>query len=284
MEFGIAMFVTDETVAPNELGPLVEQRGFDSLWVPEHTHIPVSRRTPYPSGGELPRQYLRTLDPFVGLTAAAAATSTLLVGTGILLVIERDPIVTAKEVATLDLLSGGRFLFGVGAGWNVEEMENHGSDASTRFRLMRERVEAMKAIWTEDEAAYHGRLVDFDPIWSWPKPLQRPHPPVVLGGNGPRVIERVLAYGDGWAPNAERSPIVERIEELRQRASELGRELPVSPFTRSRDQAMLEALVEAGVARIVFWVGPGPRDEIEPELDELVGLVDRVRATTGAAR
>src|ERR671936_1276605 len=184
MRFGVAMFPTDYSMEPAELARMAEERGFESLFFPEHTHIPASRRTPYPPGGELPDEYSHTLDPFVALTAAAAATERLRIGTGICLVVERDPIVTAKEVASLDRLSGGRFLFGVGAGWNREEMANHGTDPRRRHELMRERVEAMKAIWTEDEASYHGRYVDFDRIWAWPKPLQRPHPPVIVGGNG----------------------------------------------------------------------------------------------------
>src|SRR5437763_639639 len=184
MRYGIAVFPADYAADPATIARLVEERGFESLFFPEHTHIPAARQTPVPAGGELPRQYSRTYDPFVALTAAAAVTERILLATGICLVIERDPIVTAKEVASLDRLSGGRFLFGVGAGWNIEEMENHGTNPRRRFSLMRERIEAMKAIWTEDEAAYHGDQVDFDRIWCWPKPLQKPHPPVLVGGNG----------------------------------------------------------------------------------------------------
>src|SRR5919206_2840703 len=184
MKFGVTMFTTRYSIGPAELARAVEERGFESLFVPEHTHIPVSRRSPWPGGADLPDEYRETLDPFLALTAAAAATERLLLGTGICLVVERDPITTAKEVATLDHLSGGRFLFGVGAGWNAEEMQNHGTDPSTRFGLMRERVEAMKAIWTQDEAAYHGKHVDFDAMWSWPKPAQKPHPPILVGGRG----------------------------------------------------------------------------------------------------
>src|SRR5919198_2739981 len=172
MDFGVMMFPTDYAVAPGELARMAEDRGFESLFFPEHTHIPASRRTPYPGGGDLPREYSHTHDPFVALTAAAAATERLLVGTGICLVIERDPITTAKEVASLDLVSGGRFLFGVGGGWNLEEMANHGTDPKRRWALLRERVLAMKRIWAEDEAEYHGELVNFDKLWSWPKPVQ----------------------------------------------------------------------------------------------------------------
>ena len=206
MRFGIAVFPAEYAADPATIGRLVEERRFESLFFPEHTHIPVSRRTPYPPGGELPREYSRTYDPFVALAAAAASTRELLLATGICLVIERDPIITAKEVASLDRLSGGRFLFGVGAGWNIEEMENHGTDPRRRFSLMRERIEAMKAIWTQDEASYHGEQVDFDPIWCWPKPIQEPHPPVLVGGNGERVLDRVVAFGDEWMPNRASGP------------------------------------------------------------------------------
>src|SRR5205807_10329517 len=191
VKFGLGTFPTAGAPSPADLAVMAEERGFESLFFPEHTHIPASRETPYPAGGELPPEYSRTYDPFVALTAAAAATERLLVGTGICLVIERDSIVTAKEVASLDRLSGGRFLFGVGAGWNVEEMRNHGTDSSQRFGIMRERIEAMKAIWAEEEASYTGRYVNFERIWSWPKPSQEPHPPILVGGNGPRVLERV---------------------------------------------------------------------------------------------
>src|SRR3954464_911150 len=217
MDFGVMMFPTDYAVAPNEIARLAEERGFESLFFPEHTHIPAERETPYPAGGELPREYSHTHDPFVALTAAAAATERLLVGTGICLVIERDPITTAKEVASLDQLSGGRFLFGVGAGWNREEMLNHGTDPSRRFGGMRERLGGMKAMWTQDEASYHGRYVDFDRIWSWPKPAQRPHPPILVGGNGEGVIDRAAAFGDVWFPNFARSDVFERIPEARER-------------------------------------------------------------------
>src|SRR5437588_3687902 len=227
MEFGVGIFPTVDVPPPGELARMAEERGFEWLFFPEHTHIPASRETPYPPGGELPRQYSRTYDPFVALTAAAAATERILLATGICLVIERDPITTAKEVASLDRLSEGRFLFGVGAGWNLEEMENHGTDPRRRFSLMRERIEAMKAIWTEDEASYHGELVDFDPIWSWPKPVQKPHPPVLVGGNGERVLERVVAFGDEWMPNRV-AGLRERIQELTRMAAEAGRDpIPV---------------------------------------------------------
>src|SRR5437588_342186 len=231
MKFGVAIFPTEDVQDPAELAAMAQERGFESLLFPEHTHIPASRESRWPGGDELPPEYSRTYDPFVAVTAAAAATERLLVATGICLVVERDPIVTAKEVASVDRMSGGRFLFGVGAGWNAEEMENHGTDPRVRFGLMRERVEAMKAIWTEDEPGYHGRHVDFDPIWSWPKPLQRPHPPVLVGGTGERVLDRVLAFGDEWMPNrvSDDEQLAARIAELQRRAGEAGRgSIPVT--------------------------------------------------------
>src|SRR5881398_3208480 len=191
MHYGVVMFPTEYAMAPDDLARALEERGFESVWFPEHTHIPASRRSPWPGGGELPRDYWSSYDPFVALMAAGAATKRLKLGTGICLVIERDPITTAKEVATLDLLSGGRVLFGIGGGWNREEMENHGTDPTRRFAVMRERMLAMREIWTKDEAEYHGTFVDFDPIWSWPKPVQRPHPPVLVAGNGAGTLERV---------------------------------------------------------------------------------------------
>ncbi|HYN50839.1 MAG TPA: TIGR03619 family F420-dependent LLM class oxidoreductase, partial [Thermoleophilaceae bacterium] len=213
---------------------------------------------------------------FVALTAAATATERLRVGTGVCLVIERDPIATAKEVATLDHVSDGRFLFGVGAGWNREEMRNHGTDSRTRFSLMRERVEAMRAIWTQDEAEYHGRFVDFDPIWSWPKPVQKPHPPVLVGGVGEKVLDRVVAYGDEWIPNRVKGPeeLGERIAELQRRAEAAGRDrIPVTVFGAKPEQRLLERFEATGVTRALFYVRPEPPDEVERQLDGLAKLV-----------
>jgi len=275
MDLGLAHFLTDYGMPPAELARKVEERGFESLFLPEHTHIPVSRATPYPGGGELPPEYSHTLDPFVALAAAATATERLKIGTGVCLVIERDPIVTAKEVATLDQISGGRFLFGVGAGWNREEMQNHGTDPSTRFRRMRESVEAMKAIWTQDEAEYHGRLIDFDPIWAWPKPVQKPHPPVLVGGLGEKVLDRVVAYGDEWIPNRVQSPedLGERIAELQRRAEAAGRErIPVTVFGAKSEQRLLERLEAAGVTRSLFYLQPEKPDGVERQLDEFAGV------------
>ncbi len=272
MELGLAHFLTDYGMQPAELARRAEERSFESLFLPEHTHIPTSRRTPYPGGSELPPEYSHTLDPFAALAAAAAVTERLKLGTGVSLVIQRDPIVTAKEVATVDHISDGRFLFGVGAGWNVEEMRNHGTDPDTRFRRMRESVEAMKAIWTQDEAEYHGRIVDFDPIWCWPKPIQNPHPPILVGGLGEKVLDRVVGYGDEWIPNRVKSPedLGERIVELQRRAEAAGRErIPVTVFGAKPEARLLERLKSAGVTRSLFYVQPGEPGEVERHLDEL---------------
>jgi probable F420-dependent oxidoreductase len=279
MEIGLAMFSTDYTIAPARLGRLAEERGFESLMLTEHTHIPVSRETPYPGGGELPPEYSHCNDPFIGLAMVAAVTERLKVGTGICLVVERDPITTAKEVATLDHLSDGRFLFGVGAGWNREEMRNHRTDPRRRFSVMRERIEAMKAIWTQDEAGYHGEHVDFDPIWSWPKPRQKPHPPVLVGGLGEKVLDRVLSFGDEWMPNRVTDPekLGERIAELERRAEEAGRDrIPVNVFGAKPDPGFVERLGTVGVSRCFFYLRPEDPGEVERQLDELTELRDRV--------
>jgi probable F420-dependent oxidoreductase len=283
VKFGVAIFPTEDVQDPAELARMAEQRGFESLFFPEHTHIPASRETPYPAGGELPPEYSRTYDPFVALSAAATATEQLLVATGICLVIERDPIVTAKEVASLDRLSGGRFLFGVGAGWNVEEMQNHGTDASKRFGIMRERIEAMKAIWSEEEASYPGRHVNFERIWSWPKPVQEPHPPILVGGNGPRVLDRVLAFGDEWLPNRVKDDeFIPRLQELASRAQEAGRDpIPVTVYGLMRDPARIERLEQAGAHRGVFWLPSTTPDEVEAAFERYetaVGEFERAGA------
>ncbi|HVW46964.1 MAG TPA: LLM class F420-dependent oxidoreductase [Solirubrobacterales bacterium] len=265
MDFGIGYFPTADAVGPGELAALLEERGFSSLVFAEHTHIPASRESPYPGGGDLPRKYTATLDLFVALTAAALATSRLRVGSGICLVIQRDPIITAKEVASIDVLSGGRFDFGVGAGWNREEMANHGTDPRTRMRLFAERVEAIKTIWTEREATFHGEFVDFDRILVEPKPAQRLHPPVLVGGLGPTVIDRVLAFGDAWFPNWT-PDITDRAAELRSRA-----ERPIDFMTMGppADPTVLEQLAEADTRLVSWWLPSGGYSVIEPELEKI---------------
>ena len=284
MKVGVLTFPTEYSVQPAELARMVEEHGFESLFVAEHSHIPVGRATAYPGGGELPREYSHTYDPFVALTAAAAATSELRLATGICLVVERDPIHTAKEVATLDRISGGRFMFGVGAGWNREEMQNHGTDPRTRFSLLRERVEAIKAIWASDEAEYHGEHVDFDPIWQWPKPLQEPHPPLLLGGNGPKVLGRVVDLADEWMPNwglQSHEELFARLEELRGLAAEAGRDpIPVTVYAARAKAEVLEELAAAGVERTVLWIPPAPRDEVAPRLERLASLARELSGGT----
>ena len=276
MRFGVAIFPTESVQPPSEIARMAEERGFECLLFPEHTHIPASRESAWPGGAELPAYYARTYDPFVACAAAAAATERLLIGTGICLVIERDPIVTAKEVASVDVLSGGRFLFGVGAGWNIEEMRNHGTDASRRFGVMRERIEAMKAIWTEDEASYSGRYVSFERIWCWPKPAQRPHPPVLVGGNGPRVLDRVLAFGDEWMPNRmSDEDLAVRIAELGARASEAGRgRIPVTVVGALPDAAAIERLAGVGVDRVVFWLPQDSPGAVEEGFERYVSAIE----------
>jgi probable F420-dependent oxidoreductase len=285
VDFGISYFPTDEVIEPAVLARMAEERGFESVFVTEHTHIPASRHTEYPAGGELPREYFRIYDPFVSLATMASATERIKIGTAICLLVERDPISTAKEVASVDRLSGGRMLFGIGGGWNLEEMANHGTDPKRRFKLLRERVEACKEIWTEEEASYHGEFVDFERIVCRPAPLQDPHPPILVGGNGPNVLKRVLAYGDAWFPN--RIPpdeaMIARVEELQRLAAEAGREhVPVSIQIPPRDPAVLERYESAGVTRTVHMLRPkdaADAGSAERKLDE---WTERMRSYTAA--
>jgi probable F420-dependent oxidoreductase len=267
VEFGLSGACTDESLDPRELARIAEESGlFESLLFGEHTHIPASRESPFPDG-ELPRDHCRTMDPFVALTAAACVTSKVRLGTGILLLVERDPIICAKEVASLDQVSGGRVFLTVSGGWNLEEMRNHGTDPSTRFALQRERVEAMRVLWTEEEASYHGRFVDFDRVWSWPKPVQTPAPPVFLGGNGPKAEARAREYGDGWGPMHEPG-LAERVAAFVASAQAEGRELPVTVFFYGAGRPEeLAAYAEAGVARSVFWLPDVSRETVERELE-----------------
>ena len=277
MKYALTMFPTDEAIRPDELARAAEDRGFESLFFPEHTHIPCSRKTPYPAGGELPREYTRTHDPFVALTMAAAVTTKIKLATGICLMIERDPITTAKEVASLDFLSNGRAMLGIGAGWNVEEMGNHGTAFKTRWQLLRERVEAMKAIWQSERAEYHGKLVDFDPIWSFPKPVQKPHPPVLLGGHGPKALERVVRYCDGWLLISLRAgDLKKEVGELREAAKKAGRDpksISISVFWAPADRATIDGYEEMGVERAILALPPAPRDKVLPILDSHAKLV-----------
>ncbi|MCH7523220.1 MAG: LLM class F420-dependent oxidoreductase [Chloroflexi bacterium] len=271
--FGLQMFPTDYSIQPVELAKAAEERGFESLFFPEHTHIPTSRKTPYPGMGDLPKEYWHAHDPFVALAAAAAVTSRIKLATGICLIIERDPITTAKEVASLDMISGGRFIFGVGAGWNVEEMENHGTDPNSRWKLMRDRVLAMKTIWTNDDAEHHGKFVDFDPIWSWPKPVQKPHPPILVGGYGPHTLNRVVEYGDGWLPLMPPPVLSQQIPELNRLAEKAGRgPIPVTAYGVPGEKEVVEKYLEVGVERCVFWLPSEPPEQTLPTLDRLAEI------------
>jgi probable F420-dependent oxidoreductase len=284
MEFGAAIFFTDYTMGPVELGRALEERGFESLWAPEHSHIPLSRQSPFPQGGDLPKKYYDVMDPFVTLAAAAAATTRLKVGTGICLVVQRDPIQTAKQVASLDQISGGRFLFGIGAGWNAEEMADHGTVFASRFKLMRERVEAMKAIWTQTKPEYHGELVSFPPMMTWPKPVQKPHPPVIVGGAYPYGARRAIAYGDGWVPHARRpayGDVLNLLPDFKKMATAAGRDpatIPITIFGVAEDLDLIKRYRDAGVARLVFNLPPAQADEVLPLLDRCARLMQQTHA------
>jgi probable F420-dependent oxidoreductase len=280
MKIGVSMFVTDYSITPGELAQAVEERGFESLWMPEHTHIPTSRKSPWPGGPNLPDVYKQSLDPFMALTAAAVVTKRIKLATGICLVVERDPIHTAKNVATLDYLSGGRFIFGVGGGWNAEEMANHGTVFKTRFALMRERIEAMKVIWGNDVAEYHGEYVKFEPLWAWPKPVQKPHPPILVGGEFPHGAKRAIAFGDGWMPIGGRGlDALEILPRYRQMAAEAGRnpdDVPMSVFAARQDADQLKRYGDAGVDRAIFLLPTGARDAVLKTLDASAVLVRQV--------
>jgi probable F420-dependent oxidoreductase len=278
MQFGASMFFTDYSMTSSALAKALEDRGFESVWAPEHSHIPLSRRSPWPGGAELPKQYYDVMDPFVTLTAAAAATTTLKVGTGVCLVNQRDPIQTAKLVASLDQVSGGRFLFGIGVGWNAEEMEDHGTVFATRAKLVRERVEAMKAIWTETKPAYHGEFVKFDPMMTWPKPVQKPHPPVIVGGAFPHGARRAVRYGDGWIPLAGRpgSGAFETVPKFRAMLQEAGRDpatCPVSIFGAEEDADTLKRYRDLGIARVTPVLPATKEDVVLPILDRWAALI-----------
>ena len=281
MDVGLVMFATDYAIRPDELARAAEARGFESLWLPEHTHIPVSRRSPWPGGPNLPKEYWHTYDPFVALAMAAAVTTKLKLATGICLLVERDPITTAKEVASLDHLSGGRVLFGVGGGWNAEEMEDHGTDFRGRWKVLRERVLAMKELWTKDEASFAGELVRFEPAWAWPKPVQKPHPPVILGSNAKRALERVVDYCDGWMPIGARTrDMAADLARLRQLATERGRDprsIEISLFGAPTDADALRRLRDVGVQRAVLPVPSAGPDAVLPLLDRYAPLVAAVR-------
>ena len=284
MKFGASMFMTDYSMAPGELAQALEERGFESLWAPEHSHIPLSRKSaPYVGGGELAKQYYDVMDPFVTLTAAAMATKTLLLGTGVCLVNQRDPIQTAKLVASIDQVSGGRFLFGIGVGWNQDEMENHGTVFETRAKLVRERIEAMKEIWTKSKAEYHGEFVNFDPMMTWPKPVQKPYPPIIVGGAFPYGARRAVRYGDGWIPLAGKvgpdSDVFATVPKFREMMKEAGRDpatCPISMFASPDDADTLKRYRDLGIARTSVSLPAAKADVVLPILDKWAGFMRQI--------
>ncbi|WP_181776721.1 LLM class F420-dependent oxidoreductase [Amycolatopsis pittospori] len=276
MDFGIATAVTDEGIRPHVLGAAMEEKGFDSLYLPEHSHIPVSRESPYP-GGELPRGALRNLDPFIALTAVATVTSTLRLGTAVALMIQRDLFYTAKEIASLDLLSNGRVAFGVGAGWNIEEMRNHGVDPRTRGALLTEQLRALKEIWTKDEAEFHGKHVDFDPVYAWPKPVRKPHPPIYVAGQGPASLKRLAEHADGWLPHSGTPPA--ELRRVRSWLADNGRtDIWISVFGAPADPGLLQSLADAGVDEVSLMLPTLPEAETLERLDELAKVIEPLRA------
>jgi probable F420-dependent oxidoreductase len=271
MKFGVTMFPTDYSISPQDLATEVESRGFESLWFPEHSHIPTSRKSAWPGGPELPKWYYDTYDQFLALTAAAAVTSKIKLGTGICLVVQRDPIYTAKEVATLDHLSNGRFLFGVGGGWNAEEMADHGTDFGSRFKLMRERIEATKEIWSKSKPKYSGEMVKFDEMMQGPKPVQKPHPPIIVGGGFPHGARRAIAYADGWMPIGGRGDTLSMIPPFHEMLKEKGRkpeDVPVTLYGVGMNVEAIKRARDAGVDRVVFAVPTEARDKVLPVLDK----------------
>jgi probable F420-dependent oxidoreductase len=281
MRYGVTMFTTDVSIGIIDLARAVEERGLDSVWLPEHTHIPTSRRTPYPGGGDLPDAYRRCLDPFVALTAAAMAAPTIRIGTGILLVAQHDPIVAAKAAASVDLISGGRLSLGIGFGWNEDEMNDHGVDYRTRRARGREHVLAMRELWTKDEAAFDGEYVKIPPVWQWPKPVQRHGPPILVGGAaGPKLFEAIAEYGDGWIPIGGRG-LTNALPQLREAVASNGRdpdELEIVPFASIPDPGKLAHYESIGVTECVFQLPSAPADQVLPLLDKQAAIVAEFRA------
>ena len=280
MHFGVMMFVTEYSMSPPDLAIAAEERGFESIWIPEHSHIPTSRKSPFPGGGDLPKIYYDVMDPFVALGAAASVTKNIRLATGICLVVQRDPLQTAKEVATLDQISGGRFIFGVGAGWNLEELADHGTNPKTRGRLLDERIEAMKVIWANEKAEYHGDFVDFNEMMTWPKPVQKPHPPIVVGGSFPHGARRAIALGDEWMPVGGRdADVVDIRSQFRQMAAEAGREpdsLGLSVYGAPNDLEKNQRLSDNGITRAVFRLPSEKADTVLPLMDEAAIIMRKV--------
>lgn len=277
-EFGVVIFPTEYSIQPLELARAVEERGLDSIFVPEHTHIPASRRSPYPAGGELPKEYSHTYDPFVFLTACAAVTERIRLGTGICLVVERDVLTLAKEIASLDRISGGRFVLGIGAGWNAEEMENHGIEFKHRWKVVREKILAMKELWTKDEAEFHGDFVDFDPVWSNPKPITPGGPPIWMGATSKWSYDRIAEYCDGWLPiaglEADHLPGIEAA--LLKRGRQLS-DITLAMFGMTPDKDLVQSKIDAGFSHLAFGLPPEPADKVLPLLDDYASFAESMR-------
>ncbi len=281
MDIGVFSYNTEYSMPADELAVACEERGYESLWLPEHTHIPASRESPFPGGGELPKEYVHMSDPFIGLAAAAAVTKKIKLGTGISLVVEHDPIVQAKQVASLDRISNGRFLFGIGAGWNKEEMLNHGTPPNRRWKVLTERIEAMKELWTQDEASYHGEFVNFDRVWSYPKPMTKPHPPILLGSLSSKIgLKRVVELCDGWIPVAAAvEDLPGSIAKLHEHAKEVGRDpqsIPITCFCTNAPKAhILERFQNQGAVRTVVRIPTEGRDSVLAFLDQYSEMIQK---------
>jgi probable F420-dependent oxidoreductase len=283
LKIGVALFFTEYSMKPVDCSLALEQRGFDSLWAPEHSHIPTSRLSQFPQGGELPNKYYDVMDPFVSLSAAASVTKKLNLATGICLVVQRDPIQTAKLVASVDQISSGRFLFGIGAGWNAEEMTDHGTNFKTRMSLMKERIEAMKVIWTEEKASYKGKFVNFPEMVTNPKPVQKPHPPIILGGAFPYGGRRAIEYADGWLPHATRpsyGDVIEKFPEFREMCVAAGRDpdtIPITVYGIADDLDLLKRYRDAGTERVVFSLPSENASTLIPLLDRFARYIDAIK-------
>jgi probable F420-dependent oxidoreductase len=276
MHFGGAMFFTDYSMSAPELARALEERGFESVWAPEHSHIPLSRKTPFPGGGEVPKQYYDAMDPFVVLAAASQVTKRIKFGTGVALIQQRDVIQTAKLVASIDQVSQGRFLFGVGGGWNQDEMEDHGTVYATRFKRMRESIEAMKEVWTKAEAEYHGEFVNFDPMIARPKPVQKPHPPIHVGGAFPHGARRAIRYGDGWIPGGDIREVLPKFHEMARDAGRDPASIEITSFALGEDPDRVKRLAEMGVARVVPMFPPEKADTVLPIVDRWTKVMRQV--------
>ncbi len=278
-DFGVFIFPTDYSIQPVELAVAAEAHGFESIFFPEHTHIPTSRRSPYPGGGDLPKEYWHSHDPLVALAAVAGATKTIRLGTGITLISEHDPLLMAKQVASLDVISNGRVILGIGAGWNAEEMEHHGVPFKDRWKVVRERILAMRELWTQEEAEFHGEFVDFDPVWANPKPVQAGGPPILMGAQSKWSFDRTVEYCDGWMPIVRMGDVRPQLEELRAAADRAGRSMEtiqLSAFGCGPEEEVLSGLIEAGFKRLIFWLPPESGETVLPMLESYAKVAEKL--------